>query len=66
MAGGATFNKRQKERSRQDRQREKLERKQQRAAEKQQSGGSGPEIDWNHSQAELMGNEPAEDEPRSE
>jgi hypothetical protein len=54
MAGGATYSKRLKERKRQDLQKEKLEKKKQRSQDKTSSEGKGPEIDWNHSQADVF------------
>jgi hypothetical protein len=54
MAGGATYSKRLKERKRQDLQKEKLEKKKQRSQDKTSTEGKGPEIDWNHSQADVF------------
>jgi hypothetical protein len=56
MAGRSrsSFNKRQKERSRQDKQREKLEKKQQRKLEKQ-SGVPGENDDFGHNDFSLAG-----------
>jgi hypothetical protein len=59
MAG--TFSKRQKEQSRQERQKAKLGKKLEQSALKKQSGGSGPEIDWNHSQNDFQNDEPVEE-----
>jgi hypothetical protein len=41
-----TFNKRQKERARQDKQRDKIAKRQERKSDRPE-GASGPEIDWN-------------------
>ena len=56
MAGRSrsSFNKRQKERSRQDKQREKLEKRQQRKLEKQ-SGTPGENDDFGHNDFSLAG-----------
>lgn len=56
MAGRSrsSFNKRQKERSRQDKQREKLEKRQQRKLEKQ-SGAPGENIEFGHNDFSLAG-----------
>ena len=56
MAGRSrsSFNKRQKERSRQDKQREKLEKRQQRKLEKQ-SGVPGENDDFGHNDFSLAG-----------
>lgn len=61
MAGGATYSKRLKERKRQDLQKEKLEKKKQRSQDKASTEGKGPEIDWNHSQADVFDSIPQRD-----